>query len=156
MRCYFGANDQRPADRIAQLTAELADARAQLAKVRHDRDEMIRTFDEVEAQRDAAQADAAAMRAKLVVSWPEDTDPEAPNPAGSYCIACDRGTPDDDEKKVGPEHIQHADDCPTLADAGRALAARVPLWRELERRFKSLRPFDEVVAKLAALDKETP
>jgi DNA repair exonuclease SbcCD ATPase subunit len=39
---------------MRSLRADLADTRAQLAKVRHDRDEMIRTFDEVEAQRDAA------------------------------------------------------------------------------------------------------
>jgi hypothetical protein len=41
-------------------------------------------------------------------------------------------------------------------NAGRALAARVPLWREVERRFKSLRPFDEIVAKLATLDSQEP
>jgi chromosome segregation ATPase len=42
--------------------AELADARASLAKVRHDRDEMIRVHDEVEAKRDALKAEAATLR----------------------------------------------------------------------------------------------
>jgi DNA repair exonuclease SbcCD ATPase subunit len=48
-----------------RLRAELADTRAQLDKVRHDCDEMIRTFDEVEAQRDAEESAHAATKAKL-------------------------------------------------------------------------------------------
>jgi hypothetical protein len=45
--------------------ADLADTRAQLAKVRHDCDEMIRVHDEVEAERDAAKAELAKMRGAL-------------------------------------------------------------------------------------------
>jgi chromosome segregation ATPase len=48
-----------------RLRADLADTRAQLDKVRHDCDEMIKTFDEVEAQRDAEESAHAATKAQL-------------------------------------------------------------------------------------------
>jgi tRNA nucleotidyltransferase (CCA-adding enzyme) len=65
--CDLGAHRSGcpDADRIAQLTAELADARAQLAKVRHDRDEMIRVHDEVERDRDALRGEIERTKAEL-------------------------------------------------------------------------------------------
>lgn len=92
-----------------------------------DRDAARLELGEAWKQRDAALAEAAMMREALIVSWPESGDADAPNPAGSCCIACDGHTPDDDEDKCGPEHISHAADCPTLAGAALDLTARLLL-----------------------------
>jgi hypothetical protein len=45
----------------ARTKGELTDARAQLAKVRHDRDEMIRVHDEVEQDRDLWRGRCAVL-----------------------------------------------------------------------------------------------
>jgi hypothetical protein len=90
------------------------------------------------AERDAAQAEAAAMRSAIIgVIEYQGIDHD------------DDGCPEDDTCRC--ENIARVN-AALKGTAGRALAARVPLWREVERRFKSLRPFDEIVAKLAALD----
>lgn len=134
-----------------RLRAELADTRAQLAKVRRDRDEMIRVHDEVEAERDAAQAEAAAMREALAMLIDA-----AHYVAGSAQL---NATPS------FRDHLMRAAAKGTSAldgTAGRDLAARVPLWRELELATRDDESkgdlsnwVGDVMARLAALGKES-
>jgi hypothetical protein len=147
--CYHPVQDRDPrdADRIAQLEAELAEARKatadameRLGRVEqreragiaaHERTKvakrqlrkqveditsealkMRRERDAAIAREQAAQADAAAMRACLgaALRWAE----QDVNHAVAYDTAL--------------AEMRHG----LSSTAGRALAARVPLWRELE------------------------
>jgi chromosome segregation ATPase len=112
---------------LARAKADLADTRAQLAKVRHDLDEMIRVHDEVEKDRDRVQAEAAAMR--------EEVEPAFDEYIG-------RGEE--------PVSLEKAFAVFRDVNAGRALAARVPLLETVAKTARAFRQYTIEGKKLNA------
>jgi chromosome segregation ATPase len=148
---------------LARARADLADTRAQLAKVRHDRDEMIRVHDEVEKDRDRVQGEARRLSGELLdveaqaaamreaIEWLRDH-----HNSGAQCF---------DLHEDEHHRIMGIVDRALAGAAGRALADRVDLWRDLEKAADECKgtggtnpedgPFSRlrgVLAKLAALD----
>lgn len=62
--------------------------------------------------------------------------------------------------EIPEQELDHAAECPLAGTAGRALAARVPLWRELERLMHTpmhdAQALLDVLDALAALDRKAP
>jgi DNA repair exonuclease SbcCD ATPase subunit len=168
IRCALGVSPEfsvEPlADAIRQMREECAAhecTKAELDRIsdrligaRADYDTAISRLDalrarmtEVEAERDAAQAEVAAMRSAIIgVIEYQGIDHDD-----------DDGCPEDDTCRC--ENIARVN-AALKGTAGRALAARVPLWRELEKWCLQMQGhaksphLDHVLAKLAALDEK--
>jgi hypothetical protein len=187
------------ADRIAALEAELAEAQENERRINRERAALCTSLDQERAahertkaelvaehadrlnidehrgrllrERDAAQAQAAAMRmagAKVydallgAESWINFDGPDG----SDLCLCFPDWDPDTAPLPTKPEAhgimCSHFRDAiyswRSISTAGRALAARVPLWRELEKWCLQMQGhaksphLDHVLAKLAALD----
>lgn len=144
------------ADRIAQLTAELAEANAQLADVEFAA--YRGALDDARTERDTAVAEAAAMIA-IIERMTRRISPRYLDGKARHCPGCNIV---DASRIVEDVDFPHRPDCLWLAiraakvgDAGRALAERVRLWRELEATMRidgNVGLIDDVLAKLSALD----
>lgn len=95
---------------------------------RRDRDD-AKGFDaaaEWRARAEKAEAAAAVMRARLVLSWPDSGDADAPTEAGSTCYACDACSYDNPNAKTGgPEDVVHDRSCVVLSDVGVSVLAEL-------------------------------
>jgi hypothetical protein len=129
-----GANERDLSRKVcvARDERDAVIAREQAAQA--ERDSHLQRYLRTREHLDAAQVDAAAMRE--VLGWMQG------------------------EVGLFIKHIGYAEAIEKALDgtAGRAIAHRLPLWRELQRaiRERDWRAMDDMLAKLAALDAKEP
>jgi hypothetical protein len=108
-------------------------------------DESLRAeIDRLRSENETLSADAAAMRAALIVSWPESGDADSPVEACATCLVCDASAYEEEDAAA---NIPHAETCVVPRDVGRTLLAERDRLRE---EVKKAREFIPYVAALEA------
>jgi hypothetical protein len=144
-----GAAPPLPDERIAQLEAGLDRSRAESA------DWQRRAGEEIQAHA-RTQAQAAAMREALILqsSWAEHEEVRS-----ALVMAAIHGASGSDEVRTMANKAREATK-KALDEGSRDLAARLPLWRELQEASENAldvytdERVKDVIMKLAALDEE--